>query len=283
MAESTTPMPTATWMGRKSVARSVVPITIREDQPVAHTVVISPTRIDPVAATMSTAASVGTATLPTMPAKATRTASIHRPQKIEAHRDRAPALTFIAVWPDRSPDGLTLEEPGGDVAPALGGEVTARVRWGAVGVGHALADPRALDEDDDRDRQGARDESDVQQAEVRDLGEGHALGDVPEIRYPGHVEVGEGRDGGGDDEGDQRAEGPQPRASQAHEDHHRHEPHEERGTVDALRIRDDRDGLGEGRVTLDRRPGQVGDLPEDDVQPTPVRNPIITEWETNRV
>ena len=105
IAESTTPMPTATWMGRKSVARSVVPITIREDQPVAHTVVISPTRIDPVAATMSTAARVGTATLPTIPAKATRTASIHRPEKIEAQRECAPALDVHRGLAHRSPTG----------------------------------------------------------------------------------------------------------------------------------------------------------------------------------
>ncbi len=60
---------------------------------------ICPTRTDPMAATMSTAASVGIATTPTTPENATRITSIQIPEKIDAHRSTAPALTLRAVWP----------------------------------------------------------------------------------------------------------------------------------------------------------------------------------------
>ena len=72
---------------------------------------IWPTRSDPTAATISTAARVGIATTPTTPDSATRITSIQIPAKIEAQRSTAPALTLIAVWPTEPPTGMPLKKP----------------------------------------------------------------------------------------------------------------------------------------------------------------------------
>ena len=78
---------------------------ICEVGPVRRIVVSSPGRSDPTAAKISTAASVGMATSPTTPEKATRMTSIHRPEKIAAHRLRAPTVRLRAVWPTEPPTG----------------------------------------------------------------------------------------------------------------------------------------------------------------------------------
>lgn len=90
-------MPTAAATGRKSVAANVVMTAICEVSPVRKMVATSATRSEPTAAKMRIAPSVGRATLATSPEKATRITSIHSPDQMDAHRVRAPDLTFSAV------------------------------------------------------------------------------------------------------------------------------------------------------------------------------------------
>ena len=70
-----------------------------------------PVRRDPMAATISTAASVGMTTVPTMPENANRMIAIQTPAKIAAHRPRAPAATLNAVWPTEPPTGCPRKRP----------------------------------------------------------------------------------------------------------------------------------------------------------------------------
>ena len=67
--------------------------------------------IDPAAAKIRTAASVGIATCPTTPENATRISSIQIPDQIEAQRLRAPAARFSAVCPTEPPTGCPLNRP----------------------------------------------------------------------------------------------------------------------------------------------------------------------------
>ena len=90
-------MPTAAAIGRKSVARKVVTMAITALAPVRRIMLISSTFTELTAAKMRMPASVGIATRPTRPESRTRTASIQMPEKIAAHRERAPAAALRAV------------------------------------------------------------------------------------------------------------------------------------------------------------------------------------------
>ena len=94
-----------------NVATKVAAIAICEIRPVRQIVASSRGRSDPIAAKMSTAASVGMATLPTIPANATRMTTIQMPDQIAAHRVRAPAATLSAVWPTEPPTGWPRNRP----------------------------------------------------------------------------------------------------------------------------------------------------------------------------
>jgi hypothetical protein len=93
------------------VARKVAAMAICEFGPVRQTAPISPTRSEPTAAKMSSAARVGMATAPTIPEKTARMRTIHSPEKIEAHRVRAPAAWLRAVWPTEPPTGWPRKRP----------------------------------------------------------------------------------------------------------------------------------------------------------------------------
>ncbi len=60
---------------------------------------------------MSTAPSVGIATLPTADENTARMSSIHRPAQIAAQRERAPAVTLRAVSPTEPPTGWPPKRP----------------------------------------------------------------------------------------------------------------------------------------------------------------------------
>ena len=108
------------------------------------------------AATISTAASVGMATVPTTPENASRMIAIQI-----AGEDRRPAVTCPGRdaqgrLTDRAADGLSPEETGQQVADTLGQEVPVRLRSCAVGVRGGLADARSLDQHERRHGTGAR-------------------------------------------------------------------------------------------------------------------------------
>ena len=132
--------------------------------------------IAPIAAKISTAASVGIATLPTTPAKAMRMTSIQMPDQIAAQRVRAPAATLRAVCPtDRRPAGRgTGRRPG---CPPLGRgsrgscSTAGRRRWGG------FAHPGALHQHDDRDGERVDDQVERDQAEIGQCGERNLPGD----------------------------------------------------------------------------------------------------------
>ena len=67
--------------------------------------------IDPAAAKIRTAASVGIATCPTTPENTTMISSIQMPDQIEAQRLRAPAARLSAVCPTEPPTGCPLNRP----------------------------------------------------------------------------------------------------------------------------------------------------------------------------
>ena len=96
---------------------------------------------DPAAAKIRTAASVGIATSPTTPEKATMISSIQIPDQIEAQRVRAPAARVERGLPDRAADRLPLEQAAGDVADALGDEVAVDAGRRAAGVGATSRTP----------------------------------------------------------------------------------------------------------------------------------------------
>ena len=51
------------------------------------------------------------ATTPTTPENNARISSIHSPEKIDAHRVRAPAARLRAVWPTEPPTGWPWKNP----------------------------------------------------------------------------------------------------------------------------------------------------------------------------
>ena len=69
------------------------------------------------AAKMRIAPSVGAATLATSPENRARITSIHTPDQIAAHRVRARAVTFSAVWPTEPPTGRPRKKPETRLAP----------------------------------------------------------------------------------------------------------------------------------------------------------------------
>ena len=105
ISERTRPIPTAAATGRNSVATNVAITAICEMRPVRRIARTSPTRNDPIAAKISTAANVDITTAPTRPEKSRSSTAIHMPRKIEAHRPAAPAERFKAVWPTEPPTG----------------------------------------------------------------------------------------------------------------------------------------------------------------------------------
>ena len=90
-------MPTAAVTDRRRVASNVVENAMREVAAVRQIVSMAPRRRDDAAANISTAASVGIATYPTIPENSTRITTIQTPDRIDAQRDRAPAVTLSAV------------------------------------------------------------------------------------------------------------------------------------------------------------------------------------------
>ena len=94
---SATPTPTAAATGRNSVATNVAMTATCELRPLRMMARSAPVRNEPMAATMSTAASVDITTCPTTPENATRMMAIHTPEKMAAQRPTAPAETLSAV------------------------------------------------------------------------------------------------------------------------------------------------------------------------------------------
>ena len=141
-SESATPMPTAAGDRQKSVATNVVDEGDPRREPARRDGVDrAPMRSEPRAAKISTAASVGMATWPTIPE------NTHQDQQHpDARADRGPAgararREVQCGLPDRAAHRLPAEEARGDVADALGGEVAVRVGRRAVGLGAASATP----------------------------------------------------------------------------------------------------------------------------------------------
>ncbi len=104
-------MPTAAATGRNSVAAKVVTTAICEPRPVRRMLVSSPSWSEPMAAKMSIAPSVGTAIFATSPENTARITSSHKPDQITAHRVRAPTDTLSAVWPTEPPTGMPRKKP----------------------------------------------------------------------------------------------------------------------------------------------------------------------------
>ena len=82
-----------------------------EFRPVRRIARTEPVLNEPMAAKISTAARVDITTFPTTPEKATKITAIHIPEKIAAHRPRAPAVTFNEVWPTDPPTGWPRKTP----------------------------------------------------------------------------------------------------------------------------------------------------------------------------
>ncbi len=134
-------MPTAAAMGRKSVARKVVTMAMTELAPVRTTILISSTLTELTAAKMRIAASVGIATRPTSPENSDRIASIQTPEKIDAHRVRAPAAALSAVWPTEPPTGWPRNRPAARLAMPCALKSPFVSAWVPSGLGAASATP----------------------------------------------------------------------------------------------------------------------------------------------
>jgi hypothetical protein len=104
-------MPTAAWMGRKSVAANVVAARALVIVPVLQIETASGRSIVPQAATSSNAASAGVTTYATRPEKTRRTNATQIPAATVAHLVRAPLLTLSPVWPREQPTGIPRTRP----------------------------------------------------------------------------------------------------------------------------------------------------------------------------
>ena len=150
----TTPSPTAAATGRNRVATNVAMTAICEAREVRMMARTCPVRSDPMAATISTAANVGIATVPTTPENASRMIAIQTPGE-----DRRPAVACAGRdvqggLADRAADRLTPEEAGraGCRRPGPGSPGSGPT-GDAVGVRCRLADAGALDQHERRDRE----------------------------------------------------------------------------------------------------------------------------------
>src|SRR5689334_1239990 len=110
-AESVTPMPTAAWMGSKSVERNVVTIAKRDDQLVLQIESASDGLIVLRLARIRSIPRAGIATYDTMPGKTTTSSAIHNPAKIAAQREPAPDMTVNAVVLSEPPTGSPRNNP----------------------------------------------------------------------------------------------------------------------------------------------------------------------------
>src|SRR5688572_3814898 len=127
-------MPTAAWIGRKSVARNVVAPASTDVQPAFQISSTSRTlrRLKP--ARMSSAPSAGIAVYDTRLGKTSTTIAIHRPAKIPAHRERASDTTFTAVALSEPPTGRPWKRP----------EATLAAPWARKSRDALLRDPSGL-------------------------------------------------------------------------------------------------------------------------------------------
>src|SRR6478735_5280712 len=98
-------MPTASGIGRNSVATNVVTNATADVGVVLATVNTSCSRSDLAPAAISTAARAGITTWATSVEKMARIRTSHRPAQIAPHRLRAPAVTLTAVCPTDPPTG----------------------------------------------------------------------------------------------------------------------------------------------------------------------------------
>ena len=178
-----TPSPTAAATGSSRVATNVAMTAICEAREVRMMARTCPVRRDPMAATISTAASVGMATVPTTPENASRMIAIQMPAKIAAQRSRAPAATLRAVWPTEPPTGCPRKRPDSRFPTPW----ARKSRFGsdrrAVRVRGRLADAGSLDQHERRDGTGAQDDVGGELAELGECGQRQAARDLADVAH----------------------------------------------------------------------------------------------------
>ena len=208
-------------------------MAICEVSPVRQMVAICPKRNEPAAAKISRAARVGMATAPTTPEN-----SAEDQQHPQTGEDRRPAGArpggpVEGGLADRTADGLALEEPGAEVADALGDEVDVGVGAGAVVVGGGLGDADTLHEHDRRHRERAGEQ---RPRERRPLGPGRQRdpsGDVALVLDLGDVGAGQDHGDGRHRQREHGAEGGDAGAAEQDDDGERGDAGEDRGGIDA--------------------------------------------------
>ena len=248
-------------------------------------VAISPGRSEPMAAKMRMAPRVGTAIFATSPEKMARMTSIHTPDQIAAHRVRPPTVTLSAVWPTEPPTAMPRKKPAARLPSPLRDDVLVRIRLRSAGVGRGFGDPGALDEDDGGDRQRAGDQAERKEPDVGQLRQRDAARDVALVPDPGHaVRAGQHDHDGRDHQGDQRADHGQPSPGQYQQDRERAQPGRAAtpggccpGGSSTLTA------LAKGKSPCAGAPVRSAIWPQTMLTEIPVRNPIITEYETNLV
>ena len=265
-SDSATPSPTAAATGSSSVATRVVITATWETRPVRRIARKSPVRSDPIAAAISTAASVGISTCPTTPDNATMITASHTPAEIAAQRPRAPAATLTAVCPTDPPTGWPRKSPASRLPTPCATKsrlVTERLPSG-LGADSLTPAPWIS-------TRAATARAPVTRSKERSERWGRYGAGRPVGISPGVVDL---RDRGGPDrerhgrrhhDGDERGVRRQPGARQAEEDGQREQPGRQRRRVDQRRVGDQVPRLGQRDGAAHLGAAEVGELPEHDV------------------
>ena len=184
---------------------------------------------------------------------------------------------------DRTADGLALEEPGAEVADALGDEVDVGVGAGPVVVGGGLGDAGALHEHDRGDRQRAGEQRPRERRQLGPRRQGDAAGDVALVLDLGDIGARDEHDDRRDGQGDDGAEGGDAGAAEQEDDGERRDADEDRRRSISLGWIRTSQAFCTATDPSASAPVRSGICPAMMFTATPLRKPTITEWLTNRV
>ena len=243
-----------------------------------------PCRIDPTAAKIRMAPSVGMTTRPTWAEKASRITAIQAPAKIAAQRVRAPAETLTDVAPTEPPTGwprstlaARLPTPWATKSALTRERVLSRLGADSLTPAPWTTTMAAIEK-------APMARSTVNAPRSGSAGVGRPEGIAPtSLTWATESTPRSTTATVGSAEREERGHRAHRRSRQDDEDDERRRAARRRRQFDAARMRQDVPRLLDRRFAFGRRTEEIRDLAERDVHRHAGEEPIITECETNRV